>query len=72
MRAARSADAGSPLRRMRGFLRLLINDRWAYMSFGLEAVLGPVSFPAQAAGFLGGPPGSRVVGGLYQRLRATG
>lgn len=55
MRAARSADAGSPLR-MLGSLRLLINDRWAYTSFGLEAVLGPAGFPALASGFRGGPP----------------
>jgi hypothetical protein len=55
MRKARAADAESALR-LNGALRLLINERWAYTSFGLEAVVGPAAFPAQSAGFRGGPP----------------
>lgn len=55
MRTARSADSESPLR-LNGALRLLINERWAYTSFGLEAVVGSAAFPARFAGFRGGPP----------------
>lgn len=55
MRSARSAEEGSPLR-LKGALRLLINDRWAYTSFGLEAVHDVAAFPARPAGFRGGPP----------------
>jgi hypothetical protein len=57
MREARSAPAGSPLR-MKGRLRVLINERWAYTSFGLEAVRGPAAFEERPAGFYGGPPAS--------------
>ncbi len=54
MRDARSAEEGSPLR-LQGALRMLINDRWAYTSFGLEAVHDVAAFPARSAGFRGGP-----------------
>ena len=58
MRAARAADAGSP-DRMHGALRVLINDRWAYTSYGLESVMGDAAFPADfpyvEAGSDGGP-----------------
>ena len=61
MRAARAADAGSPAR-MLGAMRVLINDRWAYTSYGLEAVAGDaafrVDFPLVEAGYDGGPVAS--------------
>lgn len=57
MREARSAEEGSPLR-LTGALRMLINDRWAFTSFGLEAVHDVAAFPARSAGFRGGPPGA--------------
>jgi hypothetical protein len=57
MRDARSAEEGSPLR-LKGALRMLINDQWAYTSFGLEAVHDVAAFPARSAGFRGGPPAS--------------
>jgi hypothetical protein len=55
MRAARAAPDGSPLR-MKGELRVLINQRWAFTSYGLEAVGGPAAFNARTAGLRGGPP----------------
>ncbi len=55
MRTARSAQEGSPLR-LKGALRMLVNDRWAYTSFGLEAVHDVAAFPVRPAGFRGGPP----------------
>ena len=50
MRAARSAPADDP-RRLKGRLRLLVNDEWAYTSAGLEAVSSATLFQIRAAGF---------------------
>lgn len=55
MRRARSSEPESP-HRLEGRLRFLINGRWAYTSYGLEALQGTARFSITDAGFRGGPP----------------
>lgn len=51
MRDARAAVADDP-RRLRGRLRTLVNDDWAYTTEGLEAIATDDFFPVQEAGWM--------------------
>ena len=50
VRAARAAEAGSPVR-LDGLLELLVNRHWAITTYGLESLLTEHAFPFRPRGF---------------------